>query len=183
VLSGTVQADETWIGGQPKNRHRNDPREPRRAYATTDKQPILSLVHYETRAVRSRVVADVTAASLLPAMQEVADLPSVWLQTDAAKAYTTIARHVADHQAVSHESGQYVGPGGVGTNLVENFFSQLKRSIDGTHHAVSRQHLHRYLAQFDFLFTHCRRTDSERMRLLLGNVAGRRLTYKPLANG
>jgi len=40
--------------------------------------------------------------------------------------------------------------------------------------------LQRYLHQFDFLYTQCRATDSERMRLVLGNVGGRRLTYKPL---
>ena len=180
VLSGAVQADETWIGGKPSNRHRTAPSEPRRGPAHTDKQPVFSLVHYETRAVRSHVVADVTGVSLLPAMREVTDLPNVWLQSDGGPAYKSIAPHVRDHQWVDHNSGQYVGPGGVGTNLVENFFSQLKRSIDGTHHHVSREHLARYLAQFDFMFTHCRRTDSERMRLRLANVGGRRLTYKPL---
>jgi hypothetical protein len=54
-----------------------------------------------------------------------------------------------EHQYVDLTTGQYVGPGGVGPDLVEGFFSQLKRSIDGTHHHVRREHLGRYLAQFD----------------------------------
>jgi hypothetical protein len=56
----------------------------------------------------------------------------------------------------------------------------LKRSLDETHHHVSREHLERYLAQFDWLYTNCKATDSERMRSLIENVEGRRLAYKPL---
>jgi len=39
----------------------------------------------------------------------------------------------------------------------------LKRSIDGTHHHVSKTHLDRYLAQFDFLYSLCKASDSVRM--------------------
>lgn len=70
----------------------------------------------------------------------------------------------------------------MGTNLVEGFFSQLKRSLDGTHHAVSGEHLDRYLTQFAFMYSHCRETDSQRMRRIVGNVEGRRLPYKPLTD-
>ena len=66
------------------------------------------------------------------------------------------------------------------TNHAEGYFSQVKRSIDGTHQAVSVEHLHRYLAEFDYRYTTRRMTDSERMRLLTGQVDGRRLSYKPL---
>lgn len=181
LFVGTVQADETFIGGEPRNRHRSDPREPVRRYATSDKTPVFALVDYETREVRSRVVADVTGETLLPAIQEHVDMPNTMLHTDAAKAYRVAAPRMLRHEFVSHASGEYVRDG-VSTNILEGFFSQLKRSIDGTHHHVSVEHLGRYLAQFDFLYTHCRRTDSERMRILIGRVDGRRLTYKPLTD-
>jgi hypothetical protein len=177
VFIGAVQVDETWLGGEPKNRHRNDPRELPRPYATTDKQPVVSLVHYETRSVHSRVVPDVTGASLLPAIEEVMDLKRTHLHTDSATAYKTIAPHVAAHEFVDHSAGEYAR-GNVGTNLAEGYFSQLKRSIDGTHHHVSTEHLHRDLTQMDFMYSYCRETDSSRMRRLLGNVDGRRLPYK-----
>lgn len=183
LLGGAVQVDETWIGGDPKNWHASDPRNAGRRQGRggrpTDKQPVVSLVHYETRSAHSRVVADVTAKSLLPAIQEVMDLGRTHLHTDGAAAYKTIAPVVAAHEWVDHKAGEYVR-GNVGTNLAEGFFSQLKRSLDGTHHHVSVEHLQRYLNQFDFLYTHCKATDSDRMRLLLDNVGGRRLTYKPL---
>jgi len=67
--------------------------------------------------------------------------------------------------------------GDVSTNQAENFFSQLKRSIDETHHNVSVQHLPRDLAEFDFRYTHRKDTDAERMTRVVQSVTGRRLTY------
>ena len=78
-----------------------------------------------------------------------------------------------------HKAGEYK-PNGAGTNLAEGYFWQLKGSLDGTHHHVSRVHLDRYLANFDFMYSRYRWTDSARMRDLLSAVHGRRLTYKPL---
>src|SRR3954447_10677619 len=124
-------------------------------------------------------MADVTAKSLLPAIQEVMDLKRTHLHTDGGAAYKTIAPLVAAHEWVDHKAGEYVR-GNVSTNLNEGFHSQLKRSLDGTHHHVSVEHLQRYLNQFDWLYSNRRETDSNRMRELLGNVDGRRLTYKPL---
>ncbi len=65
---------------------------------------------------------------------------------------------------------------------MEGLFSQLKRSLDGTCHHVIVEHLPRYLAQFDFMYTNCKDTDTARMRRLVGQVGGRRLTYKRIAN-
>ena len=185
-LGGAVQMDESWIGGEPKNRHASDPREVARkarpgrdGYAASDKQPIAALVHYETRAVHAVAVPDVTSESLMPALADVMDLKRTHLHTDGGSAYKTITKHVAAQEYVNHDAGVYTR-GNVGTNLVEGFFSQLKRSLDGTHHAVSTEHLDRYLTQFAFMYSYCRETDSQRMRRIVGNVEGRRLPYKPL---
>jgi transposase-like protein len=177
LLSGGVQADETWIGGNPKNRHKGE--RGVQGPGHTDKQPVLSLVHYETREVRSKVVNDVTATTLMSAMEGNLDFKRTYLSTDASSSYLPIAHHVAAHESVDHSAGEYAR-GNVSTNLAEGYFSQLKRSLDGTHHHVSTVHLERYLAQFDFMYSNCRSTDSARLRRLLGQVAGRRLSYKPL---
>lgn len=71
--------------------------------------------------------------------------------------------------SIINSIGEYVRDG-VSTNILEGYFSQLKRSIDGTHHQVSTVHLGRYLAQFDFMYSHCRAKDSTRMEILLGQV-------------
>jgi hypothetical protein len=54
----------------------------------------------------------------------------------------------------------------------------LKRSLDGTHHHVSREHLGRYLAEFDFRYSTCKQTDAERMDRIVSQVGGRRLCYR-----
>lgn len=180
LLRGAIQMDETWIGGNPKNRHRNDPRELPRKAGTSDKQPVFALVHYETREARSATVNDVTAISLQEKIHENVDLANTYMQTDGHTAYKQIGLRAPSHETVDHSIGQYKLPGGAGTNLVEGFFSQLKRSLDGTHRHVSTEHLDRYLAQFDFLYTNCKATDTDRMKMVLGQVGGRRLTYKPL---
>ncbi|MDQ6836841.1 MAG: transposase [Actinomycetota bacterium] len=59
----------------------------------------------------------------------------------------------------------------------------LKRSLDGTHHHVSAHHLPGHLAEFDFRYSSREESDSVRMCRLIGQTAGRRLTYRPLADG
>jgi hypothetical protein len=68
--------------------------------------------------------------------------------------------------------------GNVTTNKAENYFSQLKRSIDGTHHHVSTAHLPRYLAEFDYRYTTRKDSDQQRFASLMGQVGGKRLTYR-----
>jgi hypothetical protein len=60
----------------------------------------------------------------------------------------------------------------VTTNHAESYFAQLKRSLDGTHHHVSVEHLDRYLAEFDFRFSTCKATDTERVGMLVSRVGG-----------
>jgi transposase-like protein len=182
LLSGTVISDETWVGGAPGNRHRDDPREQARVSGTTDKTPVLSLVHYETREVRSRVIPNVDGSTLRAAIAQDVDGSRTELWTDSAKPYTTVAKDMRSHEKVDHAAGEYVRRGGITTNMAEGYFSQLKRSIDGTHHHVSTEHLNRYLAQFDFMYSLCKQTDSARMCALIRQAGGRRLSYKPLTS-
>lgn len=72
-------------------------------------------------------------------------MPNTVLHTDKSASYNVVARELAAHFAVDHKAGEYVR-GDVSTNKAENFFSQLKRSIDGTHHHVSVEHLSRALS-------------------------------------
>ncbi len=174
LFSGVVVADETWIGGRPKNRY-TDKRVGSKQ-GPTDKTPVVSLVHAETGEVRSKVVANVSSKTLRSVIREQANMAEVTLHTDTASAYGTFAAGLADHASVNHKAGEYVR-NGVSTNKAENYFSQLKRSIAGTHHHVSPEHLHRYLAEFDFRHSSHKLTDSARVDRLMGRIVGRRLMY------
>jgi transposase-like protein len=175
LLSGVVISDETWIGGKPRNRHLHQRYE--EGYAADHKTPVLSLVDTESGEVRSQVVPNVRGDTLKAAIASEVDLPATTLHTDNAMAYTHIGWTAAGHESVNHAMSEYVRDG-VTTNHAEGYFSQLKRSIDGTHHAVSREHLPRYLAEFDYRYSTRKVSDTQRMARLIGQAAGRRLTYR-----
>jgi ISXO2-like transposase domain len=93
--------------------------------------------------------------------------------------YSEIGREFATHSTVNHAADEYVNrKTGATTNKAENFFSQLKRSLDGTFHHVSKDHLPRYLVEFDYRYSHRRISDTARMEHMVGRIEGRRLTYK-----
>ena len=115
--------------------------------------------------------------TLRKAIAETVDIAGSTLWSDGWKSYRPFASEFIAHEWVDHSEGEYVR-GNVTTNAAEGFFSQLKRSIDGTHHHVSVEHLPRYLAEFDFRYSTRKLTDTTRMSRLMGQTGGRRLTYK-----
>lgn len=174
LLMGTVVVDETWIGGEPKNRHRSEPG----VQGKTDKTPVVSLVDTKTGEVRSQAVPNVTSKTLRSVIEGNVRMAETTLHTDSANTYAGIDRDLAGRKTVNHSEHEYVSRDGASTNLAENYFSQLKRSLDGTHHHVSKAHLSRYLTEFDFRHSTCDLTDTARMGRLMGQVGGRRLSYR-----
>jgi transposase-like protein len=173
-MRGTIISDETWYGPDPKWMHAN--KRPGRQ-GVTYKTPVLSLVNAVTGEVRSRVIPTVSAASLRKVISEQVDMANSVLWTDDGVGYMGgLGAEFAAHAKVNHSAGQYVHDG-MSTNMVEGYFAQLKRSLDGTHHHVSKEHLHRYLGEFDFRYETCKMSDSGRMRTLGKQMEGR-LSYK-----
>lgn len=179
TMKGIIVADETYIGGVPGNRHHSSPKG--HGPNGSDKTPVLSLINKMTGEVRSRVMPEVTGATLEKAIAEQVNVAESFLQTDALMAYRQLGRTFKRHEWVDHSSGEYVR-GTVTTNHAEGYFSQLKRSLDGTHHHVSVEHLSRYLAEFDFRYSTRKVTDADRMRTMLSRAGGRRLTYKRVSD-
>jgi transposase-like protein len=179
LFVGTVVADETFIGGKAKNRHGHKVGHGGQGVRPGEKTAVLSLVDRSTGRVRSKVVPDVTGATLRKAIAERVDMGRSVLHTDSGTQYIQLGQEFAAHERVDHYRREYVR-GDVSTNPAEGYFSQLKRSLDGTHHRISREHLGRYLAEFDYRYSTREATDADRMSDLMGRVAGRRLAYKPL---
>jgi transposase len=97
--------------------------------------------------------------------------------TDSHPSYRNLGKPFRRHGTTNHHLGEYARPGGIHSNTVEGVFSLLKRGMYGTFHSVSRKHLHRYLAEFDFRYNVRKIEDGERTALAIRNASGRRLTY------
>jgi len=170
-----VEADETYVGGKEKNKHRSK-RDPN-PKGKGDKEIVFSLVERGGR-VRSRHVQDVTAKTLRPILHEQLKR-STRLMTDDGVWNKSAASHFRHHETVNHHIGEYVR-GNVHTNTIESFFAILKRGIIGTYHGVSAHHLKRYLAEFDFRYNEREALgvdDTMRAERALIGVKGKRLTY------
>ena len=177
----TVEADETYVGGKEKNKHRSK----RRAdhIGGVGKEMVFSLVERQGR-VRSHHLANISAKNLRPLLEEqLADASATNLMTDGEGQYRLIGSMFKSHQVVNHGIGEYVR-GDAYTNTVEGYFSILKRGIVGTYHHVSGQHLKRYLAEFDFRYNErsaLNVTDAERAVKAVRGVIGKRMTYQQSA--
>ena len=84
-------------------------------------------------------------------------------------------------QTVRHAAGKYVNPAGFTTNNIENFFGVFKRGFRGIYSHCEEQHLQRYLAEFEFRYTHRSGlgwNDADRATKALEGFEGKRLTYR-----
>jgi transposase-like protein len=171
-LQGTVEVDETYVG--PKTRGKGV------YYGMHSKAPVVSLVQ-RGGDVRSFQVANVTAKNLKPIVEEhVAEQSRI--NTDDATVYRYALPKGMPHDVVNHSQHEYSRREDdrlVTTNTVEGFFSLLKRGVYGSFHHISKQHLHRYLSEFDFRYNARDVDDGERRQLAIKSVVGKRLTYYP----
>lgn len=173
-LTGTVEVDETYVGGKPRR-----PREAREAWSS--KQPIMAMVERGGN-VRSFHVADVTGKTLKDAIRQNVGRRAR-IMTDEARQYQGIGGEFdGGHHTVKHSAGEYVR-GDVTTNAVEGYFSLVKRGLNGIYHSVSKKHLHRYLAEYEFRYNGRKLSDGERTISAILCSEGKRLRYKePSAN-
>jgi hypothetical protein len=119
----------------------------------------------------------VTGETLKAAIREEVDTRAR-IVTDENSAYRGIGlEYAGGHESVCHSTREYAR-GDVHTNTAESSFALVKRGIMGIYHNVSREHLHRYLWQFDFLWNHRKLNDGERTVLAIRQSEGKRLMYR-----
>jgi transposase-like protein len=184
-LSGVVEADETYIGGKARNRKKLwRGKEGRKNLGRgKGKAPVMVVVERGGRA-RSKHIANVTSDSLKGVIREHVDT-SARMMTDAYPSYKGLHHEFATHEVINHQLHEYVR-GDVHTNTAENFFSILKRGVNGVYHHVSEAHLHRYLSEFDFCYNNREAAginDAERTRLAIAGATGKRLMYRDSSPG
>src|SRR3954453_6289242 len=174
LLKGTVEVDETYVGGKPRP-EAGQPRNAKRGRGTK-KTPVVALVERDGR-VRARKVERVDGKTLKGAIRDNVDRKAR-IMTDELSVYRGIGTEFAGgHETVNHSAGEYAR-GDTYTNTAESFFALLKRGVIGSFHHVSKQHLNRYCDEFSFRWDYRKTTDSERTEVAIRQTAGRRLSYK-----
>lgn len=181
-LAGAVEADETYIGGKARNRHKGYSHNSNVGRGK-GKAPVMVVVERGGRA-RSKHVANVTSDSLKGVIRDHVDR-SARIMTDAYPSYRGLHHEFATHEVINHQLDEYVR-GDVYTNTAESFFAILKRGVNGVYHHVSEAHLHPYLSEFDFRYNNREANgvgDDERTRRAIAGSAGKRLMYQDSSPG
>ncbi len=176
-ITGTVEVDETFIGGKAKNKHewqRKKLIENGTGYV--NKTPVFGILE-RGGDVRTFKVDKADGLTLKPII--LANLaPGAELITDGFGGYKDLNKFYY-HTIVNHAKGVWV-EGGKHTNTLEGFWGLLKRGIDGIYHQVSPKHLHRYCDEFAYRYNTRKVKDGDRFNLSMNMVEGCRLTYKQL---
>lgn len=139
-LSGTVEIDETYIGGSSNNTHDGH---------IPAKTIVFGMVQRGGE-VMTKVVPNCQTKTLLPIVTENVQ-KKTHLMSDSASSLDMVGRQGYVHRTVDHRAKEYVRDN-VHTNSIEGFWSQLKRSIKGTHVHVSKKHMSKYLGEFEFRY-------------------------------
>ncbi len=178
LLAGTVEADETYVGGKARGKGRG---------YVKNKTAVVSLVE-RGGSVRSHVVDHVTGAEITKLLRANVDA-SANLNTDQSPVYTAVGKEFASHDVVNHSIEEYsrddeeTGRKAT-TNTAEGYFGNSKRSLDGTHHHISKKHAHLYFAELDFKYNTRKVTDGVRTVDGIKKMEGKRLMWRrPKAQG
>lgn len=140
-LDGNIEIDETYIGGV---------RHGKRGRGAEGKTPVLGIMKRKGE-VKAIVIENIKAKTVTPIILSAIKKDSI-ISTDEGTNYNKLAQHGFTHGRVKHCADEYVN-GIHHTNTIEGFWSQLKRSIHGTYHAVSRKHLQSYVDEFAFRYS------------------------------
>ena len=163
-LCGTVEVDETYIGGKGHKRGRGSEK----------KMIVVSLVE-RNGDVLSKHAETVTTKELKGYIRDNVDKDSE-IMTDEFRSYKGLDKEYKRHGVINHGKKQYVN-GDIYTNTAEGYFSLLKRGINGIFHHVSKKHLHRYLNEFDFRWNLRKLDNSIKTILTIQGGEGKKLKY------
>ena len=178
-FSGQIEADETFIGGRARNMHSEKRARKISGTGGKDKTAVMGILERGSKATGSRVrtkVVDNTKKKTLQSEVREHVLAGSALFTDSLKSYEGMGEF--QHEVVDH-AVEYVR-GEVHTNGLENFWSLVKRGLNGTYVSVEPFHLFRYLDEQAFRYNNRKMEDGERFDIAVRHIVGKRLTWDRL---
>lgn len=153
LLEGIVEADETYVGGNVKNKHRKQrlamQAQGKLATGTMHKIAVLGLLSRQGK-VSTKVVDQTNGKTLKPIIRDRVDRKSI-IVSDGFGAYYGLEKEYTDHKVVNHHLDEYV-KGQYHTNNIEGFWSLVKRGIVGQYHKITKKYLQNYLDEFSFKY-------------------------------
>lgn len=151
MMDGTLEIDETYIGGRQKSPNGKAGRIP---YSQSNKVPVIG-IKQRGGELRFFKAEDVKSGTLAKFIKENVSADVEVIMTDEFGAYPAAmklaGKDTTPHKTVNHKQGIYVD-GDITTNGIESAFSLLKRGIVGSWHKVSAKHLPAYLEEMTFRF-------------------------------
>jgi transposase-like protein len=172
-LTGTVEVDEVYLGGRPRNRSALN-----RRGRGTEKTPVLGMVQ-RNGDVRFQMMDRITGERVGEVLAENADLTCRVITDDLRVYRKPMRRFEGGHEVVNHSAGEYVRKGtDIHSNTVEGVFSLIQRGIYGTFHSISRKHLPNYLNEFQFRYNTRKLDDGQRVTQAIKAIDGKRLEYR-----
>ncbi len=173
-LGGEVEVDETFIGGKARNMHKDRKRRVQMEGRNIGGKTVILGMLERGKRVRATVVPDRTNASIQPMVRSNVDPGSQIFSDEHGRNWRMDSEYV--HNIVNHLEA-YV-EGNIHTNGMENFWSLLKRGINGTYVAVEPFHLFRYVDEQAFRYNNRKgMNDSDRFDLAVRQIVGKRLTW------
>ena len=151
IFSGTIEVDETYIGGQWKNKRTNQKKTKAKRGRGTSKMPVFGILCRGGK-VWAQVVPNVEAETLLPLINKQVKRGSV-ICSDTWKSYTGIAAKGYIHRLIEHQKGQYVDKHGNHINGLEGFWGYLKRRL-AAKGGIRKERLPLYLAEYVWRYNH-----------------------------
>ena len=175
LFTGTVEADETYIGGAYDRRRKRGPYGKQAVFGALQRA-----TDGETSKVRAFPVRLVSKTIISSAVRETIATDAL-LVTDENDSYKAVGKLYRGHERVNHIALEYVRKSNrnIHTNSIESFWRLFKRGVIGQYHQVSTKNLRRYLDEFTFRFNN--REAANLLALVLINLAVRKgIQYKEL---
>jgi transposase len=160
IFSGTVEVDETYLGGAWKNKRKIVRDTGTKRGRGTSKQPVFGILCRDGH-VWAEIVENVDEITLLPLITKKVEVGST-ICSDTWKAYTGIAARGYVHRLVNHGEGNYSDGKGNHINGMEGFWGYLKRKLSSKG-GITRARLPLYIAEYVWRYNH--RTDPERLKI------------------